>query len=56
MGLFGKLFGAMKKTKEGLGTKLRQLFARDKIGEDFYDDLLRRFSFLPTSRFPPLTK
>ena len=40
MGLFGKLFGAMKKTKEGLGTKLRQLFARDKIGEDFYDDLL----------------
>ena len=40
MGLFGKLFGAMKKTKEGLGRKLRQLFARDKIGEDFYDDLL----------------
>ena len=40
MGLFGKLFGAMKNTKEGLGTKLRQLFARDKIGEDFYDDLL----------------
>lgn len=40
MGLFGKLFGAMKKTKEGLGTKLRQLFARDKIGEGFYDDLL----------------
>ena len=40
MGLFGKLFGAMKKTKEGLGAKLRQLFARDKIGEDFYDDLL----------------
>ena len=40
MGLFGKLFGAMKKTKEGLGTKLRQLFARHKIGEDVYDDLL----------------
>ncbi|MCI6733827.1 MAG: signal recognition particle-docking protein FtsY [Clostridia bacterium] len=39
MGFFGKLFGALKKTKEGLGNKLRQLFSRDKIGDDFYEDL-----------------
>mgnify|MGYP000283606922 CR=1 FL=1 len=40
MGFFGKIKDALKKTKEGLGNKLRVLFARDKIGEDFYDDLL----------------
>ena len=39
MGFFGKLFGALKKTKDGLGNKLRQLFLRDKIGDDFYEDL-----------------
>ncbi len=39
MGFFGKLFGALKKTKDGLGSKLRQLFSRDKIGDDFYEDL-----------------
>lgn len=39
MGFFSKLFGALKKTKEGIGSKLRQLFARDKIGDDFYEDL-----------------
>ena len=39
MGFFGKLFGALKKTKDGLGNKLRQLFSRDKIGDDFYEDL-----------------
>ena len=39
MGFFGKLFGALKKTKESLGNKLRQLFSRDKIGDDFYEDL-----------------
>lgn len=40
MGFFSKLFAALKKTKDGIGEKLRGLFARDKIGEDFYDDLL----------------
>lgn len=40
MGFFGKLKDALKKTKDGLGGKLRVLFAKDKIGEDFYDDLL----------------
>ena len=40
MGIFNKLFSALKKTKDGISEKLRGLFARDKIGEEFYDDLL----------------
>lgn len=39
MGFFNKIFGALKKTKDTLSQKLTQLFARDKIGEDFYEDL-----------------
>ncbi len=40
MGFFGKIKDALKKTKDGLGAKLRILFAKDKLGDDFYDDLL----------------
>ena len=40
MGFFGKLKDALKKTKDGLGNELRVLFAKDKIGDEFYDDLL----------------
>ena len=39
MGFFGKIFSALKKTKDGMSEKLRLLFARDKMGEDFYEDL-----------------
>lgn len=39
MGLFGKLFGALKKTKENVSVKLRLLFAKNKLGDDFYDEL-----------------
>ena len=39
MGIFDKLFGALKKTKEGLSTKLRLLFAKNKLGNDFYEEL-----------------
>ena len=39
MGFFNKIFSALKKTKDGLSEKLRVLFAKDKIGEDFYEDL-----------------
>ncbi len=39
MGFFGKLFGALKKTKETLSKKLTALFTGDKIGEDFYEEL-----------------
>ena len=39
MGLFGKLKAALSKTKDGLAKKLNALFSRDKIGEDFYEEL-----------------
>ena len=39
MGLFGKLKAALSKTKEGFSKKLGALFLRDRIGEDFYEDL-----------------
>lgn len=39
MGIFGKLKAALSKTKDGIAKKLNGIFAKDKIGEDFYDDL-----------------
>lgn len=39
MGFFGKLFGALKKTKENVSTKLRLLFSKNKLGDEFYDEL-----------------
>lgn len=39
MGLFGKIKDALKKTKDGIAAKLNGLFLRDKIGEDFYEEL-----------------
>lgn len=39
MGFFGKLFGALKKTKENVSAKLRLLFAKNKLGDEFYDEL-----------------
>ncbi len=39
MGLFSKLFGALKKTKEGLSEKLRVLFSKNKLGNEFYEEL-----------------
>ena len=39
MGIFNKLFGALKKTKEGFGSKLRVLFAKNKLGDEFYEEL-----------------
>lgn len=39
MGLFGKIKNALKKTKDGLAHKMRQLFLKDKIGIEFYDEL-----------------
>ena len=35
----GKIKNSLSKTKEGFGKKLAALFRRDKIGEDFYDEL-----------------
>ncbi len=39
MGLFGKLFGALKKTKDNLSGKLRVLFSKNKLGDEFYEEL-----------------
>ncbi len=39
MGLFGKLFGALKKTKDNFSGKLRALFAKNKLGDEFYEEL-----------------
>ena len=39
MGLFGKLFGALKKTKDNLSTKFRVLFSKNKLGDEFYEEL-----------------
>ena len=39
MGIFGKLFGAMKKTKDNLSSKLRVLFSKNKLGDEFYEEL-----------------
>ena len=39
MGLFGKLFGALKKTKTAFSEKLRVLFSKNKLGNEFYEEL-----------------
>ena len=39
MGFFGKLFGALKKAKEGMSEKLRVLFSKNKLGDEFYEEL-----------------
>ena len=39
MGVFGKFFGALKKTKDGFSEKLRVLFSKNKLGNEFYEEL-----------------
>ena len=39
MSIFGKLFGSLKKTKENFSGKLRQLFSKNKLGDEFYEEL-----------------
>ena len=39
MGFFSKLKNALKKTKEGLSNALSALFSKNKIGNEFYDEL-----------------
>ena len=39
MGLFSKLKAVLTKTRDGLSKKLNELFAKDKLGDDFYDEL-----------------
>lgn len=39
MGIFGKLFSALKKTKDNFSGKLRALFSKNKLGDEFYEEL-----------------
>ncbi|MDE7182374.1 MAG: signal recognition particle-docking protein FtsY [Clostridia bacterium] len=39
MGIFSKIKNALKKTRDGLSGALTKLFAKDKIGSEFYDEL-----------------
>ena len=39
MSLFGKIKDALKKTKESVSHKMRLLFAKNKLGDEFYDEL-----------------
>ena len=39
MGFFGKIKEVLTKTKNGLANKLNDLFAKNKLGEEFYEDL-----------------
>ena len=39
MGLFSKLKAVLTKTRDGISKKLNELFAKDKIGEEFYEEL-----------------
>ena len=39
MGFFSKIKDALKKTRDSVATKLRQLFLKNKLGDAFYDEL-----------------
>ncbi len=39
MGLFGKLKAVLSKTRDGIAKKLNDLFAKNKLGEEFYEEL-----------------
>ncbi len=39
MGIFSKIRDALKKTRDSVATKLRQLFLKNKLGDAFYDEL-----------------
>ncbi len=39
MGLFSKLKAVLTKTRDGISKKLTELFAKNKIGEEFYEEL-----------------
>ena len=39
MGLFSKLKSVLKKTRDGISKKLTELFSRNKLGNEFYEEL-----------------
>ena len=40
MGFFSKLKESLSKTKSAIASKISKIFTKDRIGDDFYDDLL----------------
>ena len=46
MGFFSKLFGALKKTKDNVSEKLRVLFSKNKLGDEFYEELEEIYSIV----------
>ena len=39
MGLFSKLKAVLSKTRDGISKKLNELFAKNKLGEEFYEEV-----------------
>lgn len=39
MGFFGKIKAVLSKTRDGIAKKLNDLFAKNKLGDEFYEDL-----------------
>ncbi len=39
MGFFGKIKAALAKTKEGISRKLSDIFSKNKLGDEFYEEL-----------------
>lgn len=39
MGLFSKIKNALKKTRDGISSALSSLFSKNKLGDEFYDEL-----------------
>ena len=39
MGFFGKIKSVLSKTRDGIASKLNMLFAKNKLGDEFYDEL-----------------
>lgn len=39
MGIFSKIKNALKKTRDGLASALSNLFSKNKLGDEFYDEL-----------------
>jgi fused signal recognition particle receptor len=39
MGIFGRLFNGLKKTKTALSEKLKYVFSKNELDEDFFEEL-----------------
>ena len=53
MGLFSKLKSVLTKTRDGISKKLNELFAKNKLGEEFYEELEDILISADVSASPP---